>query len=177
MTHIASTAQRKTNDVSHKQQLMPNDTALYINGIRNGFIAFTLIIWRFLHAYAGFLVVGLLKVEFACQEVWSKNTSVGMRIPSSSPRIVKRFRSLPFDIVQVFDFDTNDSRNFWFKRNHEKGREDLNRKASQVPGNCYKKDRRWQSSWVGFWCLPELERDAILPLRTSEHNLVLRANA
>jgi hypothetical protein len=41
MTHIASTMQQKTNDALRKQQSMPNDAALYINGIGNGFIAFT----------------------------------------------------------------------------------------------------------------------------------------
>jgi hypothetical protein len=41
MTHIASTTRRKTNDALHKQQLMPNDAALFIDGIGNGFIAFT----------------------------------------------------------------------------------------------------------------------------------------
>jgi hypothetical protein len=39
--------------------------------------------------------------------------------------------SAPFDVVRIFVFDTNDSHSFWFKRNHEKGREDLNQKASQ----------------------------------------------
>jgi hypothetical protein len=41
MMHITSTTQRKTNDALRKQQSMPNDAALYINGIGNGFIAFT----------------------------------------------------------------------------------------------------------------------------------------
>ncbi len=41
MTHITSTTHRKTNDALLKQQSMPNDAALYINGIGNGFIAFT----------------------------------------------------------------------------------------------------------------------------------------
>ena len=35
-----------------------------------------------------------------------------------------------------------------------------------------------QSSWVGFWRLPDSERDyMILPLHIHERNLVLRANA
>jgi hypothetical protein len=41
MTHITSTTRWKTNDALHKQQSMPNDAALYIDGIGNGFIAFT----------------------------------------------------------------------------------------------------------------------------------------
>ena len=41
MTHITSTMRRKTNDALCKQQLIPNDAALYIDGIGNGFIAFT----------------------------------------------------------------------------------------------------------------------------------------
>ncbi len=41
MTHITSTMQEKTNDVLRKQQSMPNDAAFYIDGIGNGFIAFT----------------------------------------------------------------------------------------------------------------------------------------
>jgi hypothetical protein len=41
MMHITSTTQQKTNDVLHKQQLMPKDAALYIDGIGNEFIAFT----------------------------------------------------------------------------------------------------------------------------------------
>ncbi len=131
----------------------------------------------FVRVYDSLLVNGLMIVEFACQEAWSKNTEVGMCLPCSSPRIVELLRSPPFDVVWIFDFDANDSHNFWFKRNHKKGREDLNWKASQVPGNCYKKDRGWQSSWAGFWCLPNLERDMILPLHTCERNLVLGANA
>ena len=41
MTLITSTMQRQTNDELRKQQSMPNDAALYINGIRYRFIAFT----------------------------------------------------------------------------------------------------------------------------------------
>ena len=43
MTHITYTRRRKTNenDTPHKQQSMPNDAALYIDVIGNGFIAFT----------------------------------------------------------------------------------------------------------------------------------------
>jgi hypothetical protein len=41
MTHITSTTQGKTNDALRKQQSMPNDAALYIDGRENGFIAFT----------------------------------------------------------------------------------------------------------------------------------------
>ncbi len=58
MTHITSTMQQKTNDSLRKQQSMPNDAALYIDGIGNGFITFTWTIWRFLRAYAGRLVDG-----------------------------------------------------------------------------------------------------------------------
>ncbi len=58
MTHITSTTGRKTNDALCKQQSMPNDAALYIDGIGSGFIAFTWTIWRFLRAYAGLLVDG-----------------------------------------------------------------------------------------------------------------------
>ena len=36
--------------------------------IGNGFIAFTWTIWRFVHAYAGLLVNGLMITEFACRE-------------------------------------------------------------------------------------------------------------
>ena len=59
-----------------------------------------------------------------------------MRLPCSSAHIVERF-----DVVRIFGFDANDSHIFLFKINHEKGRGDLNWKASQVPGNCDKKDR------------------------------------
>jgi hypothetical protein len=41
MMHITSTMRRKTNDALRKQQSMPNDAALYIGGLGNGFIAFT----------------------------------------------------------------------------------------------------------------------------------------
>ncbi len=58
MMHITPTSRRKTNDMLRKQQSMPNDAALYIDGIGNGFIAFTWTIWRFLLAYAGLLVNG-----------------------------------------------------------------------------------------------------------------------
>ena len=58
MTHIASTKWQKTNDALHKQQLMPNDAALYIDGLGNEFIAITWTIWRFLRVYAGLLVNG-----------------------------------------------------------------------------------------------------------------------
>ena len=177
MTHLASTTQGKTNDARCKPQLMPNDTALYIDGIGNWFIAFTWTIWRFLRAYAGLLYVGSMKVEFPCQEARSKNTEVGMCLQCSSAHIVKRSRSLPFDVVWIFWLWLQWLPQFWFKRNHKKGRGDLNRKASQVPGNCDKKERGWQSSWVGFWCLPELDRDMILPLCTLYRNLVLGANA
>jgi hypothetical protein len=37
MTHITSTTQGKTNDALHKQQSKPNDAALYIDEIGNGF--------------------------------------------------------------------------------------------------------------------------------------------
>jgi hypothetical protein len=123
----------------------------------------------------GRLVDGSMIAEFACREAQSKNTEVGMCLPCSSACIIEQFWSLPFDFVWIFDFNANDFHNFWFKRNHKKGREDLNREASLVPGKCYKKDKRWQSSWAGFWCLPDLERDMILPLCTRERNLVLGA--
>ena len=59
MTHITSTMQRKTNDAPRKQQSIPNDAALYIDGIGNGCIAVTWrTFWRFLCAYAGLLVDG-----------------------------------------------------------------------------------------------------------------------
>ncbi len=58
MTYIMSTMWRKTNDVLCKQQSMPNDAALYIDGIGNEFKAFTWTFWRFLRAYAGLLVDG-----------------------------------------------------------------------------------------------------------------------
>jgi hypothetical protein len=58
MMHITSTMRRKTNDALRKQQSMPNDAALYINGIGYRFIAFTWTILRFLRAYAGLLVDG-----------------------------------------------------------------------------------------------------------------------
>jgi hypothetical protein len=41
MAHIMSTMRQKTNGALCKQQSMPNDAALNINGIGNGFIAFT----------------------------------------------------------------------------------------------------------------------------------------
>ncbi len=41
MTHITSTTQRKIKDAVRKQQSIPNDSALYIDGIGNEFIAFT----------------------------------------------------------------------------------------------------------------------------------------
>ena len=58
MTLITSTTWWKINDTLRKQQSMPNDAALYIDGIGDGFIAFTWTFWRFLHAYAGLLVDG-----------------------------------------------------------------------------------------------------------------------
>ncbi len=58
MTHITSTMRRKTNDALCEQQSMPNDAALYIDGMGYRFIAFTWTIWRFLRAYAGLLVDG-----------------------------------------------------------------------------------------------------------------------
>ncbi len=151
MTHIALTTWQKRNNAPRMQQWMFNNAALYTNGIGNGLIALTWTIWRCLRMYAGLLVNGF-DDEFACREARS-NKHWGWNVPSMLVSIVQRFRYPLFDVVRIFDSDTNDSRIFWFKRNHEKGREDLNRKASQVPGNCYKKDRRWQSSWVGFWCL------------------------
>jgi hypothetical protein len=41
MMPITSTMRQKTNDALRKQQSMPNDAALYINGIGYRFIAFT----------------------------------------------------------------------------------------------------------------------------------------
>jgi hypothetical protein len=66
---------------------------------------------------------------------------------------------------------------FWFKRNHEKGREDLNWKASQYLAIATRKREDDNPVGSAFGTNLKKERDMILPLCTHEHNLVLGANA
>jgi hypothetical protein len=141
MMHITSTMRRKTNAVLHKQQSMPNDAALYIDGIGNEFIAFTWTIWRFLCAYAGLLVDGFddkgvcLSRRLDQKTLWSVCAFHAHRHASSSHLDFRTmlFWSLALTLTPMTPAI------FWFKRNHKKGREDLNWKASQyVPSSCYK---------------------------------------
>ena len=129
-------------------------------------------VWRFLRVYAGLVVDGLMKAEFACGEARSKTL---MRLVCAF-HAHQHASSSNLDLL-FLSLTPMTSEFFLFERNHEKGRGDLNRTASEVSGNHYKKDRRWQSSWISFYCLPKLERDMILPLRTHGRNLVLRPNA
>ena len=99
-----------------------------------------------------------------------------MCLPCSLARIDQQFRFLPFDVIWIFGFDANDSRNFEFKRNHEKGREDLNRKASQYLAIATRKTEDHNPVGLAFGANPEEERDIIIPLHTRD-NLVLGANA
>ena len=64
----------------------------------------------------------------------------------------------------------------WFKGNHEKGREDLNPKASQYLAIATKKTEDDNPVGSAFGANPKYERDMILPIRTHERNLVLGAN-
>jgi hypothetical protein len=152
MTHITFTTWRKTNDALCKQQSMPNDAALYINGIGNGFIAFAWTIWRFLCAYAGLLVNGFddngvcLLRRLDQKTLWFVCAFHAHRHASSSDLDFRSFwrcldlwlwhQWLPQFLVQ------NEPR--------ERQRR-FKLKSKSIPSNCYKKDRGWQSCWVGIW--------------------------
>ncbi len=83
MTHITSTTttRQKTNDALRKQQSMPNDAALYIDGIGNGFIALPGLFEDFcVHTLVFWSMVSMI-TEFACQE-GSIKKHCGRRAPS-----------------------------------------------------------------------------------------------
>ena len=171
MTLITSTMRRKTNDALRKQQSMPNDAALYINGIGNGFIAFTWTIWRFLRAYAGLLVDGFddsgvcLSRGLDQKTVWMACAFQAHRHASPSDLDLYAFWRcwgrlwLWRQWLPPF-FDS--------KRKHEKGRRDLNRKACQYLAIAKRKTN--DEDPVGLAC--GANQDC-----THERNLVLGANA
>ncbi len=127
--------QRKTNDALCKQQLIPNDAALFIHEIGNEFIAFTWSIWRFLCAYAGLLVGGFddngvcLSRGLNQKTLWLVCAFQAHRQALSSDLDLPAF----WRCSDLWLWRQWLPHFFWFKRNHEKGREDSNWKASQYP--------------------------------------------
>jgi hypothetical protein len=156
MMYITSTTRQKTNDALHKQQSMPNDAALYINGLGNGFIAFTRTFWRFVCAYAGLLVDG-----FDDNGVWLSRSSIkkhwGWHVPSMligthrlAILISAFWRCLYFWLWRQW------LPQFLVQKEPQERLRRFKSESQSVPSNCYKKDRRWQSSWVGIWHQPKI---------------------
>jgi hypothetical protein len=134
MTHITSTMRWKTNDVLRKQQSMPNDAALYIDGIGYRFITFTWTIWRFLRLYADLLVDGFddngvcLSRGLDQKTLWLACAFQAHRHTLSSDLDLRAF----WCCSDLWLWRQWLPTIFWFKRNYEnKGREDLNWKACQ----------------------------------------------
>ncbi len=56
-----------------QKKMTPEDTTMYIDVTRQGFISFTWEVFEdFLRAYAGLLVDGSMIAEFACQGLYQK---------------------------------------------------------------------------------------------------------
>ena len=127
MMHIKSTTRQKINDKLRKQQSIPNDAALYIEGIGNGFKAFTWTIWRFLRAYAGLLADGFDDNGVCLSRGLIKKTVRSACAFHAHPHAL----SSDLDFCLLTLFGSLALTLMTFKRNHEKGREDLNWKASQ----------------------------------------------
>ncbi len=111
---------------------MPDDAALNIDGIGNGFIAFTWTIWSFLCAYAGLLV----------DSFDDNGVCLPRRLDQKTVRSACAFHAhwhtsssdLDFDLLTLFRslaLTPMTPAFVWFKRNNKKGREDLNWKAHQ----------------------------------------------
>jgi hypothetical protein len=179
MTHITYTMRRKTNDALCKQQSMPNDAALYINGIGYRFIAFTWTIWRFLRTYAGLLVDGFddswvcLSRGLDQKTVWLACAFQAHQHASPSDLDLRAF----WRCWGLWLWCQWLSQFFWFKRNNEKSREDLNRKACQYLAIATRKTDDEDPVGSAYGANQNYEKDMILPLCTHERNLVLGANA